>query len=229
MHASGHGYEEEIKLMLNLTKPRYVMPFHGDYKRLRLHGQLAEAVGDRPRGDLPRRERRRARARRARRPLRQAEGAGMIFVDGVDIGDAADAALRDRRMLSADGIFIVVATISEQDGGSVAEPEVIFRGVAFMDEAGQLVDEIKDTVEDSLERAAKEGVRDVEHLQQLLHDHLGALVYERLRGGPWCFRSSSKSRRTTILAGAPACAFRATGCGSAWGGWPAGFDALRRG
>ena len=108
----------------------------------------------------------------------------MIFVDGVDIGDAADAALRDRRMLSADGIFIVVATISEQDGGSVADPEVIFRGVAFMDEAGQLVDEIKDTVEDSLERAAKEGVRDVEHLQQLLHDHLGALVYERLRRRP---------------------------------------------
>ena len=58
------------------------------------------------------------------------ERAGMIFVDGVDIGDVADAALRDRRMLSADGIFIVVATISEQDGGSVADPEVIFRGVA---------------------------------------------------------------------------------------------------
>jgi ribonuclease J len=184
IHASGHGYEEEIKLMLNLTKPRYVMPFHGDYKRLRLHGLLAEAVGiDRDaiflaeNGDVLELDERGAR-------FGKPEGAGMIFVDGVDIGDAADAALRDRRMLSADGIFIVVATISEQDGGSVAEPEVIFRGVAFMDEAGQLVDEIKDTVEDSLERAAKEGVRDVEHLQQLLHDHLGALVYERLRRRP---------------------------------------------
>jgi ribonuclease J len=184
IHASGHGYEEEIKLMLNLTKPRYVMPFHGDYKRLHLHGLLAEAVGIAPEaiflgenGDVLELD---ARGARFGKP----EGAGMIFVDGVDIGDAADAALRDRRMLSADGIFIVVATISEQDGGSVADPEVIFRGVAFMDEAGQLVDEIKDTVEDSLERAAKEGVRDVEHLQQLLHDHLGALVYERLRRRP---------------------------------------------
>jgi ribonuclease J len=184
IHASGHGYEEEIKLMLNLTKPRYVMPFHGDYKRLHLHGLLAEAVGVdaeaiflAENGDVLELD---ARGARFGKP----EGAGMIFVDGVDIGDAADAALRDRRMLSADGIFIVVATISEQDGGSVAEPEVIFRGVAFMDEAGQLVDEIKDTVEDSLDRAAKEGVRDVEHLQQLLHDHLGALVYERLRRRP---------------------------------------------
>ena len=184
IHASGHGYTEEIKLMLNLTKPRYVMPFHGDFKRLQLHGQLAEAVGIETEsifrgenGDVLELDGRGAR-------FGTPEGAGMIFVDGVDIGDVADAALRDRRMLSADGIFIVVATISEKDGGSVADPEVIFRGVAFMDEAGQLVDEIKETVEDSLERAAREGVRDVEHLQQLLHDHLGALVWERLRRRP---------------------------------------------
>ncbi|HEY1776901.1 MAG TPA: ribonuclease J [Solirubrobacteraceae bacterium] len=184
IHASGHGYTEELKLMLNLTKPRYVMPFHGDFKRLQMHGKLAESVGIpqesvfiAENGDVLELD---ARGARFGRP----EGAGMIFVDGVDIGDVADSALRDRRMLSADGIFIVVATISEKDGGSVAEPEVIFRGVAFMDEAGDLVDEIKDTVEDSLERAAGEGVRDVEHLQQLLHDHLGALVYERLKRRP---------------------------------------------
>jgi ribonuclease J len=184
IHASGHGYAEEIKLMLNLTKPRYVMPFHGDYKRLLLHGQLAESVGiptesifRAENGDVLELD---ARGARFGKP----EGAGMIFVDGVDIGNVADSALRDRRMLSADGIFIVVATISEKDGGSVADPEVIFRGVAFMDEAGDLIDEIKDTVEDSLERAAGEGVRDVEHLQQLLHDHLGALVYERLKRRP---------------------------------------------
>jgi ribonuclease J len=184
IHASGHGYTEELRLMLNLTRPRFVMPFHGDYKRLQLHAQLAESVGIdaeaifcAENGDVLELD---ARGARFGKP----EGAGMIFVDGVDIGDVADAALRDRRMLSADGIFIVVATISEKDGGSVAEPEVIFRGVAFLDEAGGLVDEIKDTVEDSLERAAKEGVRDVEHLQQLLHDHLGALVYERLHRRP---------------------------------------------
>ena len=62
----------------------------------------------------------------------------MIFVDGVEIGDMADVALRDRRMLSADGIFIVVVTIAEQDGRSVADPEVIFRGVPFLDQADEL-------------------------------------------------------------------------------------------
>jgi ribonuclease J len=108
----------------------------------------------------------------------------MIFVDGVDIGDIADAALRDRRMLSADGIFIVVATISEQSGGSVADPEVIFRGVPFMNEASELVDEIKDAVEASLERAVKDGVRELDVLTDTLHDHLAVLVYERLRRRP---------------------------------------------
>jgi ribonuclease J len=184
IHASGHGYAEEIKLMLNLTKPRYVLPFHGDYKRIRLHAALAESVGVlRPsifcaeNGDVLELDRRGAR-------FGQREHAGMIFVDGVDIGDVADSALRDRRMLSADGIFIVVATISEEDGRSVADPEVIFRGVPFLDEAGALGDEIKDTVEDSLEVATAEGVRNVEDLQERLHDHLAALIWERLRRRP---------------------------------------------
>ena len=76
------------------------------------------------------------------------EQAGMIFVDGVDIGDPEDVALRDRRMLSADGIFIVVATVSEQDGASVAEPEIIFRGVPVRRGRGRrFVDEIRDAVE----------------------------------------------------------------------------------
>ena len=108
----------------------------------------------------------------------------MIFVDGVDIGDVADVALRDRRMLSADGIFVVVATISEQDGSSVAEPEVILRGVPFPDEAEQLLDDIRATVDASLERAARDEIREIDLLQPILHDDLAALVYERLRRRP---------------------------------------------
>jgi ribonuclease J len=184
VHASGHGYAEEIKLMLNLVKPRYVMPFHGDFKRLRLHAQLAEAVGVAPedifQGDngLPLDIDERG-ARFGKR-----EQAGMIFVDGVEIGDIADVALRDRRMLSADGIFVVVVTISGEDGGSVTDPEVIFRGVPFLDEADQLRDEIRTTVDATLARAAKEEIHEVDLLGQLLHDDLAKLVYDRLRRRP---------------------------------------------
>jgi ribonuclease J len=184
IHASGHGYQEELKMMLNLTRPRYVMPFHGDHKRIRLHSQLAEAVGVeadcvfRGENGLP------LEVTGSGAKFASRERSGMIYVDGVDIGDPTDVALRDRRMLSADGIFVVVATISEQDGSSVAEPEIIFRGVPYPEDAQELLDEIRATVEASLARAAGEEIREIDLLQQILHDDLGQFVYERLRRRP---------------------------------------------
>jgi ribonuclease J len=184
IHASGHGYTEELKLMLNLVQPRYVMPVHGDFKRIHLHAGLADAVGIDP-DDVFSGENGlvlEIDARGAR--FGEHEQSGMIFVDGVDIGDPADAALRDRRMLSADGIFIVVATVSEQNGESVAAPEVIFRGVPFIEQAGGLVDEIRMEVERSLANAARDGIHEIDLLQQALHDDLAAFVYDRLRRRP---------------------------------------------
>jgi ribonuclease J len=184
VHASGHGYQEELKLMLNLTKPEYVLPVHGDHRRLRLHSELAEAVGIPPksifRGEngLPLE----IDSKGAR--FGDREQAGMIFVDGVDVGDIEDVALRDRRMLSADGIFIVVATVSEQDGRSVAPPEIIFRGVPFVDETDGFVEELRSAVDDSLARSAKEEIREIDLLQDHLHDDVAAFVYERLRRRP---------------------------------------------
>ena len=184
IHASGHGYTEELKLMLNLLRPRYVMPAHGDHKRLHLHARLAEAVGVDPdsifegENGLPLE----IDARGA--SFGAPEESGMVFVDGVDIGDPADVALRDRRMLSDDGIFIVVATVSEQTGESVVVPEVIFRGVPFIEQADGLVEDIRDAVEQSLRRAVSDGIREIDLLQQELHDDLAAFVYDRLRRRP---------------------------------------------
>jgi ribonuclease J len=184
IHASGHGWQEELKLMLNLTKPRYVMPVHGDFQRLRLHAGLAESVGV------------------AREDIFQGhnglplevdgDGArfgkeihsGVMFVDGVNVGEPDDVALRDRREISADGIFIVVATIASDDGSVVADPEVIFRGVAFVEEADALVEELKDVVEDSLEDAAEAGTRELHLIQEDLHDAIAKLVYGKLRRRP---------------------------------------------
>jgi ribonuclease J len=184
IHASGHGWQEELKLMLNLTKPRYVLPVHGDHQRLRLHAQLAYAVGIDPE---------RVFQGRNGLPLEIDEGgarfgedvhAGVIYVDGVNVGEPDDVALRDRREISADGIFIVVATISSEDGHVVADPEVIFRGVAFLEEADSLVEELKDLAEDSLEDAAQAGTRELHLIQEDLHDAIAGLVYEKLRRRP---------------------------------------------
>jgi ribonuclease J len=184
VHASGHGYAEELKLMLNLTKPEYVLPVHGDHRRLRLHAELAEAVGVPPksifRGEngLP------LEIDSSGARFGQPEQAGMIFVDGVDVGDIEDVALRDRRMLSADGIFIVVATISEQDGRSVAPPEIIFRGVPFVDDSDGFVEELREAVDDSLAHSAEEEIREIDLLQDHLHDDVAEFVYDRLRRRP---------------------------------------------
>jgi ribonuclease J len=184
IHASGHGYQEELKLMLNLTKPRYVLPVHGDFKRIRMHSELAKAVGISPEnifgGDngVPLEIDQRGARLGAR------EQAGLVFVDGVDVGDIGDVALRDRRMLSADGIFIVVATVSGQDGKSVAEPEVIFRGVPAQVGAEELLDDLREAVVDSLESSARESIRDIATLQAELHDDLAEFVYKRLKRRP---------------------------------------------
>ena len=170
--------------MLNLVRPRYVMPMHGDHKRIRLHAQLADAVGIDPDAVFESENGLPLQLSASGARFGDPEQAGMIFVDGVDIGDPADVALRDRRMLSADGIFIVVATVSEQTGESVVPPEVIFRGVPFIEQADEVVADIREEVERSLAAAAAEQIREIDLLQQALHDDLAAFVYDRLRRRP---------------------------------------------
>ncbi len=184
IHASGHGWQEELKLMLNLTKPRYVLPIHGDHKRLRLHTQLAEAVGIDPERAFMSSNGVALELDNSGARLGEDVGAGMIFVDGVDIGDPDDVALRDRKTISADGIFIVVATVASGDGSMVAPPEVIFRGVPFLEEADGLLDELRDVVEDSLADAARNEVKELQLLEEDLHDDIAEFVYSKLRRRP---------------------------------------------
>lgn len=183
IHASGHGYQEELKLMINLTRPKYVMPFHGDYTRIRLHSKLAQSVGvpaanifECDNGAVVEIDKNGAR-------LGKPVHAGVYFVDGMEIGDVADVALRDRRMLSADGICVVVATISERSGQSVADPEVILRGVPAEEEEA-LIDTLRNAVDESLERALASGIRDPDRLEDHLHDELAGIVYDKLKQRP---------------------------------------------
>jgi ribonuclease J len=184
VHASGHGWSEEIQLMLNLTQPRYVMPIHGDHKRLYLHGKLAEAVGVDPEDIFLGRNGMPLEIDESGAAFGEQEQTGVVFVDGVEVGDIEDVALRDRRMLSADGIFIVVATISEQDGRSVVPPEIIFRGVPFADESDSFVDELRVAVDESLARSAEDQITEIDLLQDHLHDDVAEFVYKSLKRRP---------------------------------------------
>ena len=186
IHASGHGYQEDMKLMLNLTRPKYVMPMHGDYKRLRLHAGLAESVG------IPRE---RIFQGRNGLPLEITEGnarfgddvgAGMIFVDGLELGEPDDAALRDRRTLSADGVVIVAVTVSFEDSEVAADPEIAFRGVPFRDDedSERLLEELADAVEEAVEDALEGKAREPALIRKDVHDVVAKLIDKRLRRRP---------------------------------------------
>ena len=155
-----------------------------DFKRMLLHSELAEAVGVPPEAIFRVENGTPLEITADGASLGNPETAGMVFVDGVDIGDVADVALRDRRMLSADGIFIIVATISEQDGSSVVAPEVLARGVPFLDDDGQVIDELREAVEDSLDRAAEQRVTEIDVLESMLHDDIAAFLYGKLKRRP---------------------------------------------
>jgi len=184
VHTSGHGHREELKLMLNLTRPRYLMPFHGDFKRIHLHAQLAESVGisaDRVfRGENGLPLELDAKGARFGKKVQ----AGMVFVDGLGVGDPGDAALHDRRALSRDGIVFIVAIVSEEEDEIVASSEVILRGVPAIDGVEALTEQLRDAVEATLNRAVGEQIHDPDLLQQLVHDDLAKLVFQLTKRRP---------------------------------------------
>ncbi len=185
IHTSGHGHREEIKLMLNLTRPRYLLPVHGDHKRIRLHAQLAQAVGIADanifRGDngLP------LDIDKDGARFGDRVRAGMVFVDGIELGDLTETALRDRRELSADGIMFVVATISAQDGKTLADHEIVLRGIPLADEdEAHFTGLVREAIEDSLDKAADLNIHEVDLIVQRLHDDLAEFVYKKVRRRP---------------------------------------------
>ena len=184
IHASGHGSRDEIKMMINLVKPDYVLPVHGDHQRLRLHAGLAAEVGIPPervftgRNGLP------LEIDRDGAEFGEEEPSGVILVDGIDLADPNDAALRDRRTISADGICIVVAAISADDGELLSDPEVIARGIGSIEDDPELADQIADLAEDSLADSARAGVREVDLIQADLHDRVAEFIHRELRRRP---------------------------------------------
>jgi ribonuclease J len=184
IHTSGHGHREELKLMLNLTKPRYLMPVHGDFKRIRMHAELAESIGMAPANIFRAENGVPLEIDDSGARLGEPIEAGVVFLDGIELGDPTEAALRDRRSLSIDGIVFVVATVSAQNGDTVAPPEIVLRGVPLPGPGDAFNDDLAEAIEDSLDRAADDDVHEVDALEERLHKDLGRFIEKRLRRRP---------------------------------------------
>jgi ribonuclease J len=151
IHVSGHGYREELRMMLNLIHPEYFIPVHGEYRHLVQHIQLAREVGmaeDKlllaEDGDI-------IVLSNGRGKIAGRVEVGKVFVDGKSVGDVEDVVLRDRKQLSEDGMVIPVMVINERTGEVVSGPDIISRGVFFEEKMGRILEQAKEVVKDAFE------------------------------------------------------------------------------
>lgn len=184
VHVSGHGSQEELKLMLNLMKPKFFIPIHGEHRMQRKHALLGEAVGIAPEdifmidiGDTV--EIQGGVARRAGKVT-----SGNVLIDGLGVGDVGNIVLRDRKLLSQDGILVVVVTLSKQDGQIVSGPDIISRGFVYVRESEGLLDEANRIVTSTLQRLMSERVNEWASLKTSVKDSLGRFLYEQTRRRP---------------------------------------------
>ncbi|NOV03109.1 ribonuclease J [Paenibacillus planticolens] len=184
VHVSGHGSQEELKLMLNLMKPKYFIPIHGEYRMLRQHGILAESVGMAKEdifmcdiGDTV--EIQNGVARKGSKVQ-----SGNILIDGLGVGDVGNIVLRDRKLLSQDGILVVVVTLSKQDGKILSGPDIISRGFVYVRESEGLLEEANRIVTNTLTKLMNENVNEWASLKTNVKDVLGRFLYEQTRRRP---------------------------------------------
>ena len=172
VHVSGHAAGEELKVMLNLVRPKYFMPVHGEHRHLYFHAELARATGvsdDRifvlDNGDV-------LELTPDSAVVTGKVQAGMILVDGFAMGDFRDLVLRDRQHLASDGLVMVVVARSSQDGRLMGEPEMVFRGIALADDPAELASAAKAVVVELLESDEMRQVTDVGLVKSRVHDVL---------------------------------------------------------
>jgi ribonuclease J len=184
VHVSGHGSQEELKLMLNLMKPKYFIPVHGEFRMQKAHAKLAKAVGiaeDQTflidKGDVI--EFRNGQARYGGKVP-----CGNILIDGLGIGDVGNIVLRDRRLLSQDGILIVVVTLSKEAKKIIAGPEIISRGFVYVRESETLLDEATKIVTDIVNKCMQDYIIEWSSLKLNIREALNQYLFEKTKRKP---------------------------------------------
>jgi ribonuclease J len=143
IHTSGHAYKEELKLMLNLVKPKYFIPIHGEYRHLVKHIQLAMETGMPSDRLILAEDGSPILFREGEASMGEKVPSGRVLVDGKGVGDVGDLVLRDRRRLSGDGVVIVLLAVDEQTGQIIYGPDIVSRGFVFEDQGGFVLEEAK--------------------------------------------------------------------------------------
>jgi ribonuclease J len=183
-HVSGHASQEELKLLLNILRPKYFVPIHGEYRMLVRHARLAIDLGVAPdnafvitNGDVL------EISGSAR--LAPKVASGVVYVDGLGVGDVSQAVMRDRWSIGSDGFFLVVVSIDRQTGAVVAGPDIVTKGFVPEEDAADIVERTRQRVLDGLAEAQSgEHLAEATTLREAIHDTVSNYLYERTKRRP---------------------------------------------
>ncbi|MCH5197858.1 MAG: ribonuclease J [Oscillospiraceae bacterium] len=184
IHVSGHAAQEELKLIMNLVKPKFFIPVHGEQKHMRRHAELAKSVGISPKNILVPELGEVVEVGENGIRVAAHVPAGRIFVDGSGVGDVGSAVLRDRKKLSTDGVVLVTAVSDAYTGGLMLPVEIQTKGFVFTDNANELSSYISDVCEDVFDRYRRGVDMDVNALKQRLKDSVAKVIFDRTKRTP---------------------------------------------
>src|SRR5881296_2117159 len=184
-HVSGHASQEELKLLLNILRPKNFLPIHGEYRMLVRHARIAIDLGVAPgnafvitNGDSLEIDERGAR-------LGEKVASGVVYVDGLGVGDVSQSVMRDRWSIGSDGIFMVVLTIERQTGKVLSGPDIVTKGFVPEEDAADIVERTRQRILDGLgEAQTGEHLAEVATLRDSIHDSVTAYLYERTKRRP---------------------------------------------
>ena len=184
VHASGHASREELKLMLNLVKPEFFVPIHGEYRMLVKHARLAQEMGVNTKNIFILDNGQILEFNGSRPRIGGKVQAGRVFVDGLGIGDVGSVVLRDRKQLSQDGILIVVVSLSSETGEVLAGPDIISRGFVYVKESEELMEEIRNKVSAILQKYKENEIDNWLEVKAGVKEMLGKYLYEKTKRKP---------------------------------------------
>ncbi len=184
VHVSGHACQDELQMMISLTRPKFFIPIHGEFKHLRAHSKLAQATGIEPSnihigeiGEV-------IQVDNLEMKVIGNVEAGGVFVDGLGVGDVGAIVLRDRKRLAQDGLIIVVATIESETGACMAGPDIVSRGFVYVRESEELMEEARTVVKNALNKCIEGNVRDWTTIKMTIKDSLSSYIFRKTKRSP---------------------------------------------
>ncbi|MFE7060612.1 ribonuclease J [Sutcliffiella sp. NPDC057660] len=184
MHVSGHGYQEDLKFMLTLMKPTYFIPIHGEYRMLHHHGLLAESVGVKRDNIFIIKNGHVVDVNDSIARQTRSIPSGDIFVDGMGTGDVGSVMLRDRKLLSEEGMLVIVVTLSKSERGIISGPDTITRGFTFDQNSDQLIRQVNKLVSKTVTELQDENVRKWNVMKQNIKRSVGQYIFSQTRRKP---------------------------------------------